>query len=172
MLFSTDMIRTTVLLLIAAAVAAPTFAQSRPDFSGTWTMDEKRSGSATHEAFVGPVVWVVQQSPESVVVQRTTGQKTAPFTYQIYEKAQTPKADTAVAAPSGEAPGHRAYWDGDRLVLETFQNIQGKTVTTREVLMLVGGELLAERVLEVEHGYTMKGAQNFSAVKDFFTKKR
>ena len=102
------------------------------------------------------------------------GDKAAPFNYVIYDKAEKPKVDSDVAAPSGEAPGHRAYWDGDRLVLETHQNIQGKTVTTREVLTLAsdGRELLAERVLEVEHGYTMKGAQNFSAVKDFFTKQR
>jgi hypothetical protein len=168
------MTRIMLLFVISAALLAPTSAQTQPDFSGTWAMDEKRSGSPTHESFVGPVVWLVQQSPKSVVVERRMGDKAAPFNYVIYEKAEIPKVDRAVAAPSGEAPGHRAYWDGDRLVLETHQNIQGKTVTTREVLTLVndGRELLAERVLEVEHGYTMKGAQNFSAVKDFFTKQR
>jgi hypothetical protein len=162
-----------VSLAAIAATASPS-AQAKPDFSGTWTMDEKRSGSATHESFVGPVVWIVQQTPQAVVVDRKRGDTVVPYVYTLHDTAPAPRAESAVTSPSGDAPGHRAHWDGDRLVMETLQNIQGKTVTAREVLTLGNGgrELIVERVLEVEHGYTMKGAQNFSAVKDIFTKTR
>ena len=148
---------------------APALAQSRVDFSGTWTLDEKRSGSPSGENFVGPIVWVVDQTPKSVNLERRRGGDVDRFTYVLSEKA--PSADSSVKSPIAEAPGHRGYWDGDRLLLETHQTIQGKTVTAREVLTLTpAGELVVERVVEVEHGYTMKGAQNFNAVKDVFTR--
>jgi hypothetical protein len=166
------MTRTILSVVISAVLVVPALAQTRPEFAGTWTMDEKRSGSPGHEGFVGPVVWTIQHSPTQLVVERRRGDKVVPFTYEVQEKAPAAKADTTVTSPGGEAPGHRAYWDGDRLVTETLQNIQGKTVTTREVLALSpdGRELLVERVVEVEHGYTMKGAQNYNIVKDVFTK--
>jgi hypothetical protein len=52
-------------------------AQTQPDFSGTWTMDVKRSGSPTQEGFVGPVVWTIRQSPAGFLLDRKRGDKTA-----------------------------------------------------------------------------------------------
>jgi hypothetical protein len=152
-------------LLISAITIGPAIAQTRPDFSGTWTMDEKRSGSPTQEGFVGPVVWTIRQSPEGFLLDRKRGDKALVFEYVWQDTAS--KADATVVAPSGE---HRASWDGNRLVIQTLQTIQGKTVTTRETLSLAGRELTVERVLEVEHGYTMKDAKNFNVVKDVFTR--
>lgn len=160
-------------VLVCAALAESTVAQLRPDFSGTWKMDEERSGSAVHDTFVGPVSWVVKQATNQVVVERTHGGRAVSFTYTVSEKRPPARrADPVVESAADAAPAHQAYWDTERLVLETPQTIQGKTVTTREVLTLASGgrELIVERVVEVEHGYTMKGAQNFSAVKDTFVK--
>ena len=157
-------------LALALVIAAPAGVQQPRDLSGTWTMDEARSGSPSHDTFVGPVVWRIQHSPAELVVERQHGGKAASFTYAVLPKAPEVKADTTVTSPPDAKAMHRAYWDGDRLITETLQNIQGKTVTTREVLMLSadGRELQVERIVEVEHGYTMKGAQNFNAVKDVF----
>lgn len=156
----------TAAAIVSACLATALAAQTKPDFSGSWALDEKRSGSSTHEAFVGPVVWTIKQTADSVVLARRHGADGAVFTYSIgVARNPTP------VAPGAEAPGHRGFWDGDRLILETQQNVQGKTVTTRETLTLADGELVAERVLEVEHGYTLKGAQNYSAVKDVFTRR-
>jgi hypothetical protein len=161
------MTRTAAVVIIAcASLATALDAQPMPDFSGTWVLDEHRSGSATHEAFVGPVVWTITQSSDAVLLERRRGDGTLSFSYPIRTNA-----NPAPVAPTAEAPGHRGYWDGTRLILETHQNVQGKTVTTRETLMLSGQELVAERVLEVEHGYTLRGAQNYSAVKDVFTRR-
>jgi len=153
-------------LLISALAMSPGLAQTQPDFSGTWTMDEQRSGSPTQEGFAGPVVWTIRQAPEGFVLSRKRGDKAQEFAY-AWQKIAAGKADPTVVSPSGE---HRAAWDGNRLVLQTLQNIQGKTVTTREALSLAGDgrELTVERVLEVEHGYTMKDAKNFNVVKDVF----
>jgi hypothetical protein len=134
-------------------------------------MDEKRSGSSTHEAFVGPVQWQIKQSPDGVLVERSRGTAVTPLSY-TWATNRSGDRSSGIVAPTADAPGHRAFLDGERLVLETHQDVQGKTVTTKEVLMLSGAgrELVVERVIEVEHGYTLKGAKNFSAVKDVFVR--
>jgi hypothetical protein len=155
-------------LLISALATSHGLAQTQPDYSGTWTMDEQRSGSPTQEGFASPVVWTIRQSPESFVLARKRGDRAQELTYAWVNAGGRP-GDPKVVSPSGE---HRAAWDGSRLVIHTVLTIQGKTVTTRETLSLAGGgqELTVERVVEVEHGYTMKDAKNFNVVKDVFTR--
>jgi hypothetical protein len=156
------------LILALAAVLATTLsatAQGRPDHSGTWTMDEARSESPTHEGFAGPVVWVITQTPQELAVEIKRGPKAVTLTYKLYDKQPT--------SPSTEGvPSFRGYWDGDRLVTETAQNIQGQTVTTKETRTLQAGgrELVVERLIIVEHGYTLKGTQNYNTAKDVFTR--
>jgi hypothetical protein len=158
----------TRLLLALAAVLATTpilTAQTRPDHSGTWTMDEARSESPTHEGFTGPVVWVIKQTPQELAVDIKRGPRAVTLTYKLYDKQPT--------GPSTEGvPSFRGYWDGDRLVTETAQNIQGQTVTTKEIRTLQAGgrELVVERLIIVEHGYTLKGTQNYNTAKDVFTR--
>jgi hypothetical protein len=151
--------------LISVAAVLPADAQSRPDFSGTWAMDEPRSGSPAAAGFIRPVVWVINQSNQVMIIDITRGEKTQTLTYSLLDKAPPSKA-----ASDGS---NRGYWDGDRLVTETIQNISGQTVTMREVRALLEGgrEMMVERVVEVEHGYTFKGAQNFSSVKDVFVRR-
>jgi len=164
------MIKLALALLISAVTVGPVDGQTPPDLAGTWTMDEARSGSPTHEGFTSPVVWIIEQSHDSFRLDRNRGGKVLSHTYVLQAKPSGVRADTTVVSPSGDSPIHRGTWDGQRLNLETLQNIQGKTVTTREVLSLSsdGRELTVERVVEVEHGYTMKDAQNYNTVKDVF----
>jgi hypothetical protein len=157
---------------LSAFCMAPIAAQSRADLSGEWTMDQARSGSSSEVGVVGPVVWIIQQTGDRLILERKRGADTDPFTYTLLASRAT-SGERAIKAPTADVPGHVGYWDGDRLVLETYLNIQGKTVTAREVLTLTGaGELIVERVVEVEHGYTMKGAKNFSSATDVFTRRR
>lgn len=158
---------TRMLLAIATTVALTSTgaAQIRPDHSGTWRMDEARSESAGHEGFVGPVIWTIKQTGDVMVVDMQRGPKTFTLTYKLYDKP--------LGGPATEGvPSYRGYWDGEKLVTLTAQNIQGQTVTTQEVRILQaeGRELLVERILTVEHGYTLKGTQNYSTAKDVFTK--
>lgn len=152
-------------LVIVIAFASVGTAQQRPDFSGTWTMDEGRSESPTHEGFLSPVKWVIRQSPKQLIVEITRGPKAMTLTYTLYEKPPTGTA-------AGGVPSYRGYWDGDKLVTESAQNIQGQTVTTKEVRLLQqeGQQMLVERIVQIEHGYTLKGAQNYNTAKDLFTK--
>jgi hypothetical protein len=151
------------LVLPAAAVT-----QVKPDFSGSWKMDETRSASAVQSGFVGPVVWRITQEPDQLKVEMQRASKA--FTRTFVIDASKPKA--AGGGATAGAPGFRAHWDGDALVTESTQTIQGQTVTTSEVLTLSssGQELNVERTVNVHHGYTVRGAQSSVVARDTFTR--
>ena len=148
----------TVLLVAASAAQAP------PDFTGTWTLDESRSVSATQDGFVGPVVWTIAQQQNAVTVAIARGPKEYTLAFPILGKAPANPPDTV--------PSSRAFWTENRLVTELAQSIQGQTVITREewTLQPGGNELLIERLVKVEHGYTMRGARSYNTAKDTFVK--
>ena len=68
----------------------------------------------------------------------------------------------------------RAYWDGRRLVAWRAGNVQGQTVSIKETFELNAdaSELIVETTVEIQHGYTMKGAKNYASSRDVFTKKQ
>lgn len=139
--------------------------QAKPDFSGTWRMDESRSVSATHDGYVSPTVWRIQQDERAMVVDIAHGLKTFNITFRLLAK---PPAST----PEGRFPIYIGYWNGDRLVTETAQNISGQTVTTVETRLLQAGgrEMHVERIVRVEHGYSLRGGQNYNSARDVFVR--
>ena len=66
------------------------------------------------------------------------------------------------------------HWDGTTLVTEMVRSINGQTVTTRESRRLTADEteMLVDTVLVVQHGYSLKGTQNYGAGKDVYTRVR
>jgi hypothetical protein len=150
--------------VVVLALGTQPAAQPAPDFSGTWTMDESRSVSATQDAFVSPVVWTIQQRDGAVVVDITRGSKRFTRTFPLLKS--TP------ANPPDEVPSSRAFWNEDRLVTELAQSVQGQAVITREEWRLQAGgrELLIERLVNIQHGYTMRGARSYNTAKDVFVK--
>jgi hypothetical protein len=125
-------------------------------------MDESRSVSAAQEAFAGPVVWRVTQSDRSITIDITRGTKTYPLTFTLLAKPPT--------GPPDVVPTARAYWQEDRLVTELAQNISNQTLITREEWSLASGgrELSVERLVRVEHGYTVRGARSYNTARDIF----
>lgn len=157
------MIRASFVLAVGLAVATPA-AQAPPDFTGTWTMDEARSVSATQDAFVGPVVWTITQGDREVIIDLKRGPKS--FTLKFPVLRSTP------SGPLDEVPSSRAFWNQDRLVTELAQSIQGQAVITREewILQPGGREFVVERLVKVEHGYTARGTRSYNTAKDTFVK--
>jgi hypothetical protein len=95
----------------------------------------------------------------------STGRPMVSATY-VLGPAPKPPAD-----PLG--PGQqRAYWDGNRLVVERGGTISGQTVSSKQSLTLSPdrSELIVERVVIVQHGYTLKGTNNYATVKDVFVR--
>ena len=154
--------------LLTAALAAALFAQAmtaaKPDFSGTWTMDRERSESAMQEKPIGLVTVAVTQTGTTLAIQTTRDGKPEVATYTIEE---LPNAPGVMGAGT-----RRAYWDGLRLVTEGAGNVQGQTVSVREARMLntARTEMTVETTVTVQHGYTFRGARNYSTAKDIYTR--
>lgn len=158
-----------VLVLFAAALAlspAAVRAQpTRPNFSGTWTMDQTRSESPHYPDFVGPVILVITQTATEMTIETRRGEKSGSVTYRIYDSENAPVGTAG-------SPALKSYWNGTTLVAEGVRNVQDATVRTKEVRSLdsAGHEMTVETTLIVEHGYTLAGTKNYGTGKDVFRK--
>ena len=149
----------------------PSFGQvskRKPNFTGTWALDAKRSVSAQSADNAGPMTLVIKQTDTELGIEMRQGQRAETLIYNLdgSESKQTGKENGAFE--------WRARWQGPKLVTETHRNVNGATVTIEETLSLNGAqkELTVDRTLTVQHGYTMRGAKNYSSGQDVFTKIR
>jgi hypothetical protein len=149
---------------LAVALIAQAMTAAKPDFSGTWTMDRERSESAMQEQPIGTMTVSVTLTATSVTIQTTRDGKPEVATYTIEEKPNSPGVMGAGT--------RRAYWDGPKLVTEGAGNVQGQTVSVREARTLNPGatEMTVETTVTVQHGYTFRGAKNYSTAKDVYTR--
>jgi hypothetical protein len=125
--------------------------------------------AAAHRCKRPPVtemVFLIEQKPDQIAIESTTGSD-KPISV-VYPLVPAPKPP---ADPMG-AGLKRAYWDGRRLVIEQGGTISGQTVSLRQSLTMdsESGELIVERLVIVQHGYSQRGAQNYSTVKDVFAR--
>jgi hypothetical protein len=151
-------------LVVALAVSAGIGVSAQRDLSGTWRLDEARSGSSASTEQAGPVSRIIRMLPNSVEIDVTQGAKTSNFRYPL--TASKPGVIDAAAS------SNRAYWDGERLITETVQAINGQTVTMREEMTLEAdvNEMVVRRVVEVQHGYEIRGGKNNSMARDVFVR--
>ncbi|MDO8678809.1 MAG: hypothetical protein Q7R30_09635 [Acidobacteriota bacterium] len=149
---------------LAIALVAQAMTAAKPDFSGTWMMDRERSESAMQEQPIGPVTVTVTQTGTNLTIQATRDGKPEVVTYTI---EALPNGPGVIGAGT-----RRAYWDGMKLVTEGAGNVQGQTVSVREARTLNarGTEMTVETTVTVQHGYTFRGARNYSTAKDIYTR--
>jgi hypothetical protein len=155
--------------LIAFVVATVLFGQTpptQPDLNGNWTLNPAKSGSPAQNIPITDMRLTIQQTSDEIRMEsQVASDKPIIVVYPIMPAPKPP------AEPlSGNA--RRAYWDGNRLVLERGTTISGQTVSLKESLTLSPdrSELTLERLVIVQHGYTLKGAKNYASVKDVFTR--
>lgn len=155
------------MLLAVLSLAPGPRAQARPDFSGTWTMDASRSQSAVQNEPIRSMTLVIRQTDTDVSIETQRDGRQMSVTY----RRGTPDTLSANANRS-TLLASTWYWDGPRLVTETVRDVSGATVRTKEVHALNSGgtEMTVETLVVVEHGYTLRGAQNYGAGKDVFRK--
>ena len=153
------------ILTLALLLPSRVPAQTKPDFSGTWTMDVSRSESPTYQEFVGPVTLVIRQTASELSIETRRGDKVETAVYKLHP------SQTLTPALAG-APDARAFWRGMNLVSEAHRNINNVTVTAREVRSLnsSAAEMVVETIMEVQHGYTLSGTKNYGTAKDVFTR--
>ena len=156
------------LAVVATGSALAPSAQSKPNFSGTWTMDETKSVSPHYPGFVGPVTVVITQTATTMTIETHRGDKQDVLEYRIVQNEGTaPEATASDAA----GPPFKAYWNGLSLVSEVVRDVPS-TVRSKEVRTLDedGQMMTVETTTIVDHGYTEAKAQTYGTGKDVFRK--
>jgi hypothetical protein len=151
-----------------AAVMLSITTQAPADFSGTWTMVPDRSGSPQQSVPVTKMTFVITQAADQIQLESTSnGDKPIVASYPFGPVPKQP-AEPLSAAQS------RAYWQGNKLVVERGGTINGQTVSAKQQLSLNAdrSELTIERTVIVQHGYTLKGTPNYATVTDVFVRAR
>ena len=139
-------------LTIACVVALGSVglgAQSRPDFSGTWSMDLTRSEAAAQGNPIGPVTVAIRQMPEELRIETTRNGRTESVRYL---------PASMKATGGGELLG-AFRWEGSKLDTTLVTDINKQAITVEEVRSLdaAGREMTVELTLVVEHGYQSGG---------------
>jgi hypothetical protein len=135
----------TSILCAASLVSSGLNAQTRPDFSGTWTMDHSRSEAAAQGTPIGPVTVAIRQTPDEIRIETT----------------QNGIAQAVRYLPDGSKPVAAAdtmgsfRWQGPQLLtsLDTYINKQAVTLSEVRTLNPAGTEMTVTVTLVVQHGY-------------------
>jgi hypothetical protein len=153
-----------VLLLLASLVLQSP--ASAIDFSGTWKMVPEKSGSPQQSQPITEMTFVIEQTADNIKLDITSAHdKPISVSYPLGPAPKLPED----ALPSGE---QRAFWQGNKLTVERGITISGQTVSSKQVLSLSPdrSEMTVERLVIVQHGYTLKGTPNYATVTDVFAR--
>ena len=147
------MTRALVLAVVASVVLPFTArAQSKPDFSGTWTLDTTRSdaplgrgGRGGRGGGTGPAT-IVQDAGSLKI---TRGEQT--LTYKLDGSEST---NQVMGRGGAQEVKSKARWDGAKLVIETTRDFQGMSITTKETRSLSsdGKEMTVETAATTPQG--------------------
>jgi len=131
--------------VIAAAILAAatvTWAQ-KPDFSGTWTLDQAgaqaggRGGGALGN---GPAT--VRQTADALTIERTMGDAQVTLTYKL----DGTDSRNMMTFPGGQQADSlsTARWDGPKLTIVTKQEVGGQVTESTQVWTVEGNTLTVE----------------------------
>jgi hypothetical protein len=136
-------------MVVAAVLPFTTGAQSRPDFSGSWTRVVDKDDPAAQRASSSS--HTIKQTATEIAV--TIAGRGGPET-SIY-RLDGSTSNNQVQSPEGPLTvTGTARWEGASLVIETRREIQGMTITTREVRTLdaTGKEMTIEATTQSPQG--------------------
>ena len=147
-----------LLLAMMSAVILPfaARAQSKPDFSGTWTLDTAKSdpapqGRGGRGGGGGAASLTIKQTASELAISSEGRQGPQTLTYKLDGSEST----NQVMGRGGATPVKSTVkWDGASLVVETTRDMQGMSVTTREVRRLdsSGKEMQVETTAQTPNG--------------------
>jgi hypothetical protein len=123
--------------------AAFSYAQSKPDFSGTWVLDREKSdppgmgpggGQGPGASLTGDITITITQTANELKIQRElpSGRMTSTYALDGTESKNT--------GPRGGETRSKSHWDGDKLLTEGQQTMNGPdgqvTIDFKEVRRL------------------------------------
>ena len=137
-------------LMTAVILPFPARAQTKPDFSGTWTLDASKSDAAMGRRGGAPA------ASEPIVVTQAANQ----LTIKRGEQSLVYKLDgseTANQMPGRGGPQEiksKAHWEGSKLIIETMRDFQGMSITQKELRSLSadGKEMIVEQSVQTPQG--------------------
>ena len=116
--------------LVALVIPFTAHAQAKPDFSGTWTLDAAKSdpapagrgggGGGRGGGAAGPVT--IKQTATDITIGMAT--------YKL------DGSEVTITGGRGGDAKAKAMWDGATLVVTTTRDIQGTTITMKDVRSL------------------------------------
>lgn len=150
--------RTGFIAAVVLAVASVAFAQAKPDFSGTWTLDPEASGMQAGagggggggrqgggRGMMGPMT--VKVAGNTLTVSRAgMGGNTTTMTYKLDGTESVNKVSQGRGENMREVETKStAKWDGAKLVISTQRPGQGgEMMTSTETWSMEGGNLVIE----------------------------
>ena len=145
------------------AVAAVAFAQAKPDFSGTWTLDPEASGMAAPApggappgapagtggggggrgggGALGNGPATVKQTADALTIERTMGENKVVTTYKL---DGTESKNTMMGRGGPMESVSVAKLDGGKLIVTTKRDMGGQMVETTETWSVAGPVLTIE----------------------------
>ena len=127
-------------LVAAMVIPFPARAQSKPDFSGTWTLDTAKSdpppqGRGGGGGMGGGTLTIKQTGTELAV---TSEGRQGPQT-MTYKLDGSPSSNEVMGRGGAQTVKSTAKWEGSSLVIETTRDFNGTPITTKEVRTLSAG---------------------------------
>jgi hypothetical protein len=146
--------RRVFLFALAAAVILPfsARAQSKPDFSGTWTMDTAKSDPAPQGRGGGGAASVtIKQTGSELAITSEGRQGPQTMTYKLDGSEST---NQVMGRGGAQTVKSTAKWDGSSLLIETTRDFQGMAITTKEVRRLDNGgkDMVVESTTQTPQG--------------------
>lgn len=146
---------------IVLAVTSAAFAQAKPDFSGTWTLDRDKSEMPQMGGrpgggggMMGDVSVTIKQTADTLAIEQKMG--------EMGSRTLNYKLDGSESVNPGARGGEAkstSKWDGAKLITEGTQTMSGPngevTIKSKEVRSLQpDGTMLVEVTRETPRGTT------------------
>jgi hypothetical protein len=151
-----DAMMRALLVTAIAAVILPfsAHAQSKPNFSGTWTLDTAKSDPAPQGrggGGGGAVTLTIKQTGTELSVMSEGRQGPQTRTYKLDGSEGT---NQMMGRGGATLVKSTAKWDGSSLVIESTRDFNGTPITTKEVRRLDNGgkEMVVETTIQAPNG--------------------
>jgi hypothetical protein len=126
-------------------------AQSKPDFTGTWTVDPAKSDPVPAGRGAASGTLTIKQTGQEVLFVNEGRQGPQLLMYRLDGSEST----NQVVGRGGTTPlKSKAKWDGSSLVVETTRELNGISIATKEVRRLsnAGKEMEVETTIQTPQG--------------------
>jgi hypothetical protein len=123
-----------IMVFITLAFSGSAFAQGKPDFSGTWTLDIAKSdvgqGRPSAQAATQKVTLVIKQTPAVLAIERKAGERVETATFKLDGSESVNKS------PSGQDIKSTSRWVGSTLVTKSMMSTEQGTAEMSDVRSL------------------------------------